>query len=98
MKRLVGTIRAARTLGPIYLSTVLAANAGDATQWPSKISNALTPMAITMAAVGFVIVGIAHSTTAASDWAQRHEKTALRGAIFSVGASAIVNLIKNIFM
>lgn len=83
--------------GVLQLVTGSWAWAGTVTEWPSKISNVVTPMGIAMAGVGFGIVGIANSSMVASEWARGKEKLAFRGALFSIGGTAIVNLMLSVF-
>lgn len=71
--------------------------AGSVTEWPNKIMNVLSPMGIVMSGVGFAIVGLAHSSMFGSDWARQKEKLAFRGALFSIGGTAMVNLMQTLF-
>jgi ABC-type transport system involved in cytochrome c biogenesis permease subunit len=71
--------------------------AGDATEWANKMVRVATPIGVAMALFGFLVVGIAHSSHWAAEWAQRREKSAFKGAIFTIGATGLLNLLKSIF-
>ena len=71
--------------------------ASDAMEWPNKMVRVATPIGLAMALFGFLVVGIAHSSHWAAEWAQRREKSAFKGAVFVIGATGIMNLLKSIF-
>lgn len=79
------------------LLSPLALYASDAMEWPNKMVRIATPIGIAMSLFGFLVIGIAHSSHWAAEWAQRREKSAFKGAIFVIGATGILNLLKSIF-
>jgi hypothetical protein len=72
------------------------AYAGDAGEWFDRAVRAATPIGLSAALLGFIVIGIAHSSMAAAEWAQRHERGAVKGAIYSIGATGLVNLVRSI--
>ena len=70
--------------------------ASDPRTWVTKATSTLSPMTLGMALIGFLVVGMAHSSIFAAEWAQRHEKAAFKGAIISAGAAGLCNIVKSI--
>ena len=92
--------RVAVMLPAVMLNQVLSPSvtfAGDAMEWPNKMVRVATPIGLAMALFGFLVVGIAHSSHWAAEWAQKREKSAFKGAVFSIGATGLLTLLKSVF-
>jgi hypothetical protein len=63
----------------------------------NNMTRVATGISVAMSLFGFLVVGIAHSSHAASRWAQERESGAIKGAAYSMGATAIFSIFKAIF-